>query len=44
MNAVFAAFKAGVTPSRIARQFKIFQLNVRKTAAADERFGESNDH
>jgi DNA-directed RNA polymerase specialized sigma24 family protein len=29
-NAVRAAFKAGVTPARIARQFGISQTNVRK--------------
>jgi hypothetical protein len=36
VNAVRAAFKAGVTPSRIARQFGIFQSNVRKALASDE--------
>ena len=30
INAVRSAFKAGVTPSRIARQFGISQSNVRK--------------
>ena len=30
LNAVRAAFKAGVTPSRIARQFGISQADVRK--------------
>jgi len=30
LNAVRAAFKAGVTPSRIARQFGISQSDVRK--------------
>jgi hypothetical protein len=30
LNAVRAAFKAGITPSRIARQFGISQTNVRK--------------
>jgi hypothetical protein len=30
VNAVRAAFKAGITPSRIARQFGISQSNVRK--------------
>jgi hypothetical protein len=30
VNAVRAAFKAGVTPSRIARQFGISQSDVRK--------------
>ena len=37
MNAVRAAFKAGVTPSQIARQFGISQSNVRKALASDER-------
>jgi hypothetical protein len=37
VNAVRAAFKAGVTPSRIARQFGISQANVRKVLASDER-------
>jgi hypothetical protein len=32
-NAVRAAFKAGVTPSRIARQFGISQSDVRKALA-----------
>jgi predicted DNA-binding protein (UPF0251 family) len=36
MNAVRAAFKAGVTPTRIARQFGISQSNVRKALASDE--------
>jgi predicted transcriptional regulator len=35
LNAVRAAFKAGVTPSRIARQFGISQGNVRKALAGD---------
>jgi hypothetical protein len=30
-----AAFKAGITPSRIARQFGISQSNVRKALASD---------
>jgi hypothetical protein len=34
-NAVRAAFKAGVTPSRIARQFGISQSDVRNTLASD---------
>jgi hypothetical protein len=34
LNAVRAAFKAGLTPSRIARQFGISQANVRKALAA----------
>jgi hypothetical protein len=33
LNAVRAAFKAGVTPARIARQFGISQANVRKALA-----------
>ncbi len=36
MNAVRAAFKAGITPSRIARQFGLSQADVRKALAADE--------
>jgi hypothetical protein len=36
INAVRAAFKAGVTPSRIARQFGISQANVRKALATEE--------
>jgi hypothetical protein len=35
LNAVRAAFKAGVTPSRIARQFGILQCDVRKAVAGD---------
>jgi hypothetical protein len=35
LNAVRAAFKAGVTPSRIARQFGISQLDVRKALAPE---------
>jgi hypothetical protein len=35
LNAVRAAFKAGVTPSRIARQFGISQANVRKALAPE---------
>jgi len=35
INAVRAAFKAGVTLSRIARQFGISQANVRKALATD---------
>jgi DNA invertase Pin-like site-specific DNA recombinase len=30
INAVRAAFKAGITPARIARQFGLSQANVRK--------------
>jgi hypothetical protein len=36
VNAVRAAFKAGITPPRIARQFGISQSNVRKALASDE--------
>ena len=36
LNAVRAAFKAGVTPSRIARQFGISQSDVRKALAGDQ--------
>jgi DNA-binding CsgD family transcriptional regulator len=35
-NAVRSAFKAGITPARIARQFGISQSNVRKALATDE--------
>jgi len=35
LNAVRAAFKAGITPSRIARQFGISQSGVRKALASD---------
>jgi hypothetical protein len=35
VNAVRSAFKAGITPSRIARQFGISQSNVRKALATD---------
>jgi hypothetical protein len=35
VNAVRAAFKAGITPSRIARQFGISQSNVRKALASN---------
>ena len=37
MNAVRSAFKAGITPSRIARQFGLSQSSVRKALASDER-------
>jgi DNA invertase Pin-like site-specific DNA recombinase len=37
LNAVRAAFKAGVTPVRIARQFGISRMNVRKALASDDR-------
>jgi hypothetical protein len=36
VNAVRAAFKAGITPARIARQFGISQSNVRKVLASDK--------
>ena len=35
VNAVRAAFKAGITPSRIARPFGISQSNVRKALSGD---------
>ena len=35
LNAVRAAFKAGITPSRIARQFGISLANIRKALASD---------
>jgi hypothetical protein len=35
VNAVRAAFKAGITPSRIARQFGLSQSDVRKALATD---------
>ena len=35
VNAVRASFKAGITPSRIARQFGISQSEVRKVLASD---------
>jgi hypothetical protein len=37
LNAVHAAFKVGVRPSAIARQFGISQSNVRKALAAEVR-------
>jgi hypothetical protein len=37
LNAVHAAFKAGVRPSAIARQFGISQSDVRKALAAEMR-------
>jgi len=36
LNAVRAAFKAGITPSRIARQFGISQSDVRKALATND--------
>lgn len=35
LNAIRAAFKAGFTPSRIARQFRIPQSDVKKALASD---------
>ena len=35
LNAVRAAFKAGVSPSKIARQFGLSQSDVRKALASD---------
>jgi hypothetical protein len=35
VNAVRAAFKAGITPSRIARQFGLSQSNVREALKSD---------
>jgi DNA invertase Pin-like site-specific DNA recombinase len=35
VNAVRAAFKAGIKPSRIARQFGISQSDVKKVLASD---------
>jgi hypothetical protein len=37
VNAVRAAFKAGITPSRIARRFGISQSDVRKVLAPESR-------
>jgi hypothetical protein len=37
INAVRAAFKAGVKPAQIARQFGISQLDVRKVLASDAK-------
>jgi DNA-binding CsgD family transcriptional regulator len=36
INVVRAAFRAGITPARIARQFGISQSNVRKALETDE--------
>jgi len=36
INVVRAAFRAGITPARIARQFGFSQSNVRKALATDE--------
>ncbi len=37
LNAVRAAFNAGVTPSRIARQFGISHSDIRKALAGHKR-------
>jgi hypothetical protein len=37
LNAVRAAFKAGVKPSRIAKQFGLSDADVRKALASDEK-------
>jgi len=37
VNAVRAAFKAGIGPSRIAREFGISHADVRKVLASDAR-------
>ena len=36
VNVIRSAFKAGITPARISRQFGISQSNVRKALASDE--------
>ena len=36
VNAVRAAFKAGITPTRIARQFGLSQADVRQALSSDE--------
>jgi hypothetical protein len=41
MNAIRAAFKAGLKPSQIARQFRISQADVRKALAGDKRSGKT---
>jgi hypothetical protein len=37
LNAARAAFKAGITPARIARQFGLSQSDVRTALQSDER-------
>jgi hypothetical protein len=37
LNAVRAAFKAGVTPARIAREFGISRSDVQRTLAGDAK-------
>ena len=39
INVVRAAFRAGITPARIARQFGISKSNVRQALATDESKG-----
>jgi hypothetical protein len=39
VSAVRSAFKAGITPSRIAREFRIPLSDVRKALASDEKQG-----
>jgi hypothetical protein len=36
LNAIRAAFKAGLTPARIARQFRVSQSAVRKALSSDK--------
>jgi hypothetical protein len=36
VSAIRAAFKAGITPSQIARHFRVSQSNVRKALASDQ--------
>ena len=43
VNAVRAAFKAGIKPSRIARQFGLSQSDVRKVLASDASGRETID-
>ena len=43
LNAVRAAFKVGITPGRIARQFGLSQSDVRKALATDASKGGSID-
>ena len=44
LNAVRSAFKAGITPSRIAREFGIPLSDVRQALASGKRSGEPNDY
>ena len=37
LNAVLAAFQAGITPARIARQFGLSQSDVKKALKFDKR-------